>query len=367
VVVCNNALDKIGYDASLFKSLGSLSAEKINRNFYIFTSNKYNSNFEIDEINQIDIGKAKQIDQRLNEAMLVKSTFLNQSRDVPSDDQTSSKELYQMLQQSPVTINDIIFTRSNQVVGITDRKSCYVLFNRQDLKISNRFEYKAITLTTKYLGLIAPSYNNNAEIFISIIHYTNGPVYEAVIYNLRSKLFRTITAKQLFHSNLNFNYKNILPEDVNMVSIMSDYREKYPIKVEEIMDDDIVLSKKRPASLISDKVKNIQTIDLPKSKSNYESKSKKLKEDNLAKLNEDNRILKRRYEELEQELHKKSKTVSDKATADLQRESKEYDRIIKEKDSEIKRLNKEIERERMKREQFKRERAKIFRTSETTE
>ena len=358
-IVCNNILDSIGYDVSLFKCLGSLSAENINRNFYIFKANAFScSNVAIDEINQIDINKAKYLEQRSNEALLVKTNFLNQTRNMLSVDHSDSKELYDMLQQSPVSINGIMFSRSNEAAGETGRKSCYVLFNRQDLSLLNRFEYKAIQLTSKYLGFITPAYGNNGEILISIIYYACGPVYEAVIYNIRSKSLRKITAKELFGSNLHFNYKNALPDDVDMISVMSIYREKYPIKElikkvihveadEDLEPEDLklILPTKRKASslVISNKVLKVQTVDL--TESSKQSKFKKVKEDSLAKLQEENRMLKRRHEELEKELNKKSKLDNNKATTDLIRETKESERLMKAKDNEIIKLKKEQERE----------------------
>ena len=350
-IVSNNLLEKIGYDVTLFRSLGSLSAQNINRNFYIYKANKYSNNLDVtnDEINVIDIQKAKIVEQRSNEAISVKESFLNQSRDILSFDQNSSRELFGKLQLSSVTINGILFTKTNQVVGVTDRRSCYVLFNRQDLEIANRYEYRAILLTTKYLGILTPAYDNG-EILISIIHYTHGPVYEAIIYNIRSQSFRSISAKQLFESNLRFNYTNVFPIDTDMVSIMSAYRVRYPIakvSTAQKFEDNTqaIQSKRKAAALVSNKT--FDNLSVSVSDSYSEIKSKRVKEDNITKLQEENRILKRKHEELQKELTKKSRTTSaDKVTAELLlRESKDSERIIKEKENEIKRLQKERERE----------------------
>ena len=236
-IICNSKLDDLGFDVSLFKSLGALTAGNTNRNFYIYTSNIYDSNYIMDDINKLDIQRASNKEIRVEEINTVSEEFLNKSRNVMLLEKKDANELYLLLQKSPVTINGEEFIKADQVVGATDKQSSYNLFNRQNLTLMNKFEYKAISWNAKYLAFKTPSYDGIGELLISIIHYTVGPRYEAVVYNIRSKIFRKISVKSLFESNLQFNYKLKLPNNINFEDIITNYRKDYPYEQLSMSED----------------------------------------------------------------------------------------------------------------------------------
>jgi len=235
-IICNSKLDDLGFDVSLFKSLGALTAGNTNRNFYIYTSNIYDSNYIMDDINKLDIQRASNKEIRVEEINTVSEEFLNKSRNIKLE-KKDANELYLLLQKSPVTINGEEFIKADQVVGATDKQSSYNLFNRQNLTLMNKFEYKAISWNAKYLAFKTPSYDGIGELLISIIHYTVGPRYEAIIYNIRSEIFRKISVKSLFESNLQFNYKLKLPNNINFEDIITNYRKDYPIEQLSMSED----------------------------------------------------------------------------------------------------------------------------------
>ena len=235
-IICNSKLDDLGFDVSLFKSLGALTAGNTNRNFYIYTSNIYDSNYIMDDINKLDFERASNKDIRVEEINTVSEEFLNKSRNIKLE-KKDANELYLLLQKSPVTINGEEFVKADQVVGATDKQSSYNLFNRQNLTLMNKFEYKAISWNAKYLAFKTPSYDGIGELLISIIHYTVGPRYEAIIYNIRSEIFRKISVKSLFESNLQFNYKLKLPNNINFEDIITNYRKDYPIEQLSMSED----------------------------------------------------------------------------------------------------------------------------------
>jgi SAM-dependent methyltransferase len=230
-IICNSRLDDLGFHVSLYKSLGPLIAGNTVRNFYIFKSNICDTDNTLDNINNLDIQNASNKDIRMDIINNVSDDFLNKSRVEKFVDQKHYKELYKLLKKSPAIINGEEFIKCNQAVGTTAKASSYTVFNRQDLAVMNKFEYKAIAWNSKYLAVITPSYDGiGGEILISIIHYTVGPTYEAVIYNIRSDTFRKVSVRSLLETNFNFNSNFNIPINVGLEDIMTKYREDYPIE-----------------------------------------------------------------------------------------------------------------------------------------
>ena len=337
VIVCNSMLDKMGFNVTLAKSLGSLTAGNTNRNFYIYRSNIFSESFVLDEVNDNDIQLARSASRCLELANKSSTLFLAKSRNDLSLEQLSSKELYTLLQRSPVTINGSKFIKVDQVVGVTDKQSCYTVFNRQDLSLVNKYEYRAVVWNGKYLGIITPSYDGNGEILISIIHYTKGPTYDAIIYNIRSASFRKVTVRSLF-MDLCFNYKLSLPNEINMSEIMTKYRKEYPIdnmSIESLDSNSVVSRKRKPNEIFSptETVPKRRTTSMQTS-TKSEKKSTEL-QDKLQDLEEQNKVLKRKALELEKEVNKKNRSTDTK-------KDNRVEEIIyiqdKDKDKEIKRI-----------------------------
>jgi len=308
-IVCNSVLDQLDFNVTLSKSLGSLSAGNTYRNFYIYRSNIYCNNFVLDELNENDIQSARST-KRMELVNNVSTAFLSKSRTDKSMIQTNSIELYHLLQKQPTTINDTIFLKADQAVGVTDKKSCYTVYNRQDLLLTNKFEYRAVVWEGKYLGVITPSYDGSGEILIRIIYYTIGPTYEAIIYNIRNAMFRKISVKSLF-SNLSFDHKIPIPSTVNMIDLMAQYRKDYPINevfpVTESVDNTIGSRKRKANEVFSPKVVMRERT------SNASSKSSSLKNSNnnlvqiqekLVQLEEENKLLNRKASEIEKDSQK---------------------------------------------------------------
>ena len=87
-----------------------------------------------------------------------------------------------------------------------------------------------------------------------------------------------------------------------MVSIMSAYRVRYPIakvSTAQKFEDNTqaIQSKRKAAALVSNKT--FDNLSVSVSESYSEIKSKRVKEDNITKLQEENRLLKRKHEELQ--------------------------------------------------------------------
>ena len=362
-LICNSKLDHIGFPVVLYKSLGALTAGNTTRNFYIYKSNIYNNNYIVDEINKRDIEHASNKDTRIDDINIISDEFLNKSRGDKSMEQKNYKELYQLLQKSPVTINGEEFILADQVIGSTQKKqSSYTVFNRQNLSLMNKFEYQAITWNTKYLALKTPAYDGSGEILIRIIHYTVGPTYEAVIYNIRSKIFRKVSVRSLFESNFSFNYKLQIPNGIKFKDIFAKYREQYPV---EKLSEHQILSSSGTDVTRKRKPNELFTLEIPVSKrpiaktiviKQPTSDATKTKDQltrlqqKLSQLQEDNNILKRKHKEVE-ESNKKAK-VSDNLSIEnssfIMSQIKSHDREIKdlEKQHEIKMRELELEKER---------------------
>ena len=344
-IVCNSKLDQIGFNVTLSKSLGSLSAGNTSRNFYIYQSNLVSENFTLDDQNDKDIQIARST-RRIELANTTSKSFLSKSRNDKLNEQKKSKEVYLLLQKSPTTINGIKFAKVDQVVGSTDKQSCYIVYNRQDLSITNKFEYGAIIWNSKYLGVITPCYDGNEEILVRIIHYVVGPVYEAIIYNIRSDLFRKLSVRSLF-SNLQFNHEIPFPDEINMIEVMSKYRKQYPIHESSDEADVEVLSASRKRKInqpFSPNVTIVKRVNASTTATKSKSELTEL-QNKVIDIEEENKSLKRKAAEFEKELLKKSRIADNKKTINDDRISLEIEFKNKEFDKELKRLTLEKEKE----------------------
>jgi hypothetical protein len=344
-IVCNSKLDQIGFNVTLSKSLGSLSAGNTSRNFYIYQSNLVSENFTLDDQNDKDIQIARST-RRIELANTTSKSFLSKSRNDKLNEQKKSKEVYLLLQKSPTTINGIKFAKVDQVVGSTDKQSCYIVYNRQDLSITNKFEYGAIIWNSKYLGVITPCYDGNEEILVRIIHYVVGPVYEAIIYNIRSDLFRKLSVRSLF-SNLQFNHEIPFPDEINMIEVMSKYRKQYPIHESSDEADVEVLSASRKRKInqpFSPNVTIVKRVNTSTTATKSKSELTEL-QNKVIDIEEENKSLKRKAAEFEKELLKKSRIADNKKTINDDRISLEIEFKNKEFDKELKRLTLEKEKE----------------------
>ena len=306
-IVCNSKLDKIGFNVTLFRSLGSLTAGNTNRTFYIYRSNIISDIWLLDEQNEKDIQFSRS-STRIEFTKTTSSGFLNKSRNDTSIEQHTRKELYALLQKSPTLIKCTMFVKFDQVVGSTDKQSCYTVFNRQDLSLTNKFEYRAVTWNSKYFGIITPCYDGDGEILVSIIHYTVGPQYDAIIFNIKSETFRKISVRCLF-DNLQFDYKIPFPEKINLVEMMVKYRKEYPLKgiepielisgprkrkTNEVFSPDVVITKR---------VTSAAKLPVASTETKFNNDFIQLK-DKLNKLEEENKNLKRKTADFERETKK---------------------------------------------------------------